>query len=270
VVTVLPESHQALLYDKTRGTHVLAEVGATVGEYKVEEITAQDITLSTHGRDLVLTAPGSTPPPPAARSAPPAATAGDDPLDPYVATTGTDAAPIDPYEEPEPEVRTAIAPKPILAGEGGVRVSSAANPAAISPAVPSAAPAAPAPESAMPGPTASTKPIEHTVLLDATSDPAVVIPRADLDRALADFGALAASVRGTFGTTGVRLDMVAGGSLFAQAGLRTGDVITAVNGKPLRVLDDAAELYAQAASARAVTLQVVRGSKPLTLRVSFR
>ena len=58
--------------------------------------------------------------------------------------------------------------------------------------------------------------------------------------------------------------------MFARAGLRAGDVITAVDGKPMRGLDDAAELYAQASSLRAVSLQVVRGGKPVTLRVSIQ
>ena len=55
-----------------------------------------------------------------------------------------------------------------------------------------------------------------------------------------------------------------------RAGLRAGDVITAVDGAPLRSLDDAANLYAAAASLRAVSVQVVRAGAPLTLRVAIQ
>ena len=38
VVRVMPESHQALLFDRNRGTHVLADVGSVIGTYTVMEI----------------------------------------------------------------------------------------------------------------------------------------------------------------------------------------------------------------------------------------
>jgi serine protease DegQ len=94
-----------------------------------------------------------------------------------------------------------------------------------------------------------------------------VLARREVDAALADFGALAAAFRASFTPAGVRVDSVQDGSLFAKAGLRAGDVIASVEGRPLRSLDDVAALYARAGSLRTVTAQVVRGGKPLTLRV---
>ena len=52
-------NHQALLFDKNRGTHVLAEVGSQVEGYQVEDITDDTVTLSANGTQLVLAAPGA-------------------------------------------------------------------------------------------------------------------------------------------------------------------------------------------------------------------
>jgi len=97
-----------------------------------------------------------------------------------------------------------------------------------------------------------------------------VLPRGDVRAALGNFGTLAGSIHGAFTPTGVRVDSVASGSLFAKAGLRGGDVIASVDGVPLRSLDDAADLYARAASARNVSVAIVRGGKPVTLRVAIQ
>lgn len=61
VVKLLPESHQALLFDRNRGTHVLAEVGGTIDGYKVEDIDDDEVTLSVDGKEIVLTAPAPDP-----------------------------------------------------------------------------------------------------------------------------------------------------------------------------------------------------------------
>src|SRR4051812_25197793 len=57
VVRVMPESHQALLFDKSRGTHVLAEVGGKIDGYAVEDIDDDQVTLLQGGRQIVLAAP---------------------------------------------------------------------------------------------------------------------------------------------------------------------------------------------------------------------
>src|SRR3954470_12249722 len=57
VVRVMPESHQALLFDKDRGTHVLAELGGTVGDYTVEDIDDDEVILSSNGKEIVLAVP---------------------------------------------------------------------------------------------------------------------------------------------------------------------------------------------------------------------
>ena len=57
VVRVMPESHQALLVDRARATHVLAEVGGQLDGYTVEDIDDDAVTLSRDGRQIVLVAP---------------------------------------------------------------------------------------------------------------------------------------------------------------------------------------------------------------------
>jgi S1-C subfamily serine protease len=93
------------------------------------------------------------------------------------------------------------------------------------------------------------------------------ISRSDLDSALADFARLTAGVRGSFSANGVVIDSVGDGTIFQRAGLRAGDVVTSVDGVRLRTLDDAANLYARASTARVMTAQVVRAGKPITLHV---
>src|SRR5262249_51665671 len=129
-----------------------------------------------------------------------------------------------------PPVRVVEAP-PAAAGEhvptpgAEVRVASAATAAA-----PTAAPDAAAP---------------------------ATISRGDLDHALGNFAALTAAVRARFSAAGVVVDSVGDGTIFQRAGLRAGDVIASVDGAPLRSLDDAANLYARAATAKLITAQVM-------------
>jgi len=441
VVRVMPESHQALLYDRSRATHVLAEVGGQVSGYIVDDIDEESVTLRRGRQQIVLAAPPraaprsdagspSVRPPaaigqpaappvrssaatgapaaptahpatteapaaptahpatteaPAAPTAHPATTeapaaptahpatvdastspaarpvttdaragAEPSPQDPYVSAPASDAAsaPADPYADPpvrsvespdapsptgdgataaesgEPGVRVAHAPgtpgvppaAAVVPGDGGVRVAqapsarssggeSAAAPADASggPPVrvveaPSAAAASPAttapPATASPAatappatasPAATAPPASASAATTPTADVRVAsaataaapaapdaaaapatISRVELDRALANFAALTAAVRARFSAAGVVVDSVGDGTIFQRAGLRAGDVIASVDGAPLRSLDDAANVYARAATAKAITAQVMRGGKPVTLRVAIR
>lgn len=98
----------------------------------------------------------------------------------------------------------------------------------------------------------------------------VTLSRGDVDHALADFAKLTIAVRGSFTATGARVDGVGDGTIFQRIGLRAGDVIASVDGVPLRTLDDAANLYARAGSAKALTAQIVRNGAPITLRVAIQ
>jgi type II secretory pathway component PulC len=301
VVRILPESNQALVFDKNRGTHVLAEVGSTIAGFTVESIDEDEVTLVSNGKELVLSAPETSTSAsvkrslreeraaPAKKIEAPADPYADAPADPY-ATDGD--APIDPYAEPK--VREVAAPTPIVAGEGGVRVAEANEPSDpygddLGPAprrVPAApiidagpapsvkhkadpswmSPAGPAPAA----PVASAPETPSDPYGEAPAAPVItptVLSRSELNVALADFGKLASLLRGSFTAQGARLDVVAENSVFAKAGLRSGDVVTAVDNVPLRSIDDAADLYVRASATRAANIQVLRAGKPHTFRV---
>jgi S1-C subfamily serine protease len=101
--------------------------------------------------------------------------------------------------------------------------------------------------------------------------PAVAtISRKEFNAALADFGALSTSIDASFTAQGLAVAKVAPGSVFAKAGLQAGDTITAVDGKPLRTLDDAANLYARAGSIKNASVTVSRDGKSQTLRVAIQ
>ncbi|CAN5921996.1 hypothetical protein BH11MYX3_BH11MYX3_30690 [soil metagenome] len=316
VVKLLPESHQALLFDKIRGTHVLAEVGGTVDGYRVVDIDEDEVTLSAeNGREIILAAPAAEPSPrpqPArravARTAP--AATGTAPQDPYAAAPAADA-PVDPYAEAP--VRTVAAPSP--AGDPYAEVPAApstnTNPPAwvasadpttgeigdpyaeVTPPPPAAKKpvrtAAPVTGFEPPGTTPATRAPAAPVVAPATALPALpaspevvddapaappapvitptVLSRSELNVALGDFNKLSGMIRGTFTPNGARLDVVAASSVFAKAGLRPGDIVTAVDNKPLRSIDDAAELYVRASATRAANIQLLRGGQPMTVRV---
>jgi 2-oxoglutarate dehydrogenase E2 component (dihydrolipoamide succinyltransferase) len=370
VVRVLAESHQALLYDKIRGTHVLAEVGGTVGGYEVVEIADDEVTLYANGREFVLAAPAELPAPKPTRA--PAKAKVTAPMDPYQdAGQNADGGPQDPYAETpvravsaapvitsdpyaDPAVRSVSAsPDAGQNADSGAApravppttapavipsspaaeldanpyddapvpsVTAPAKPAAKAPAKPArsvslegflppgtspddaTAAKSPAPAPAAPAPApAATKPgmpadpywVDGQVELppskpvrvvtedapaarEAAPAPAAppapvitptVLSRSELNATIGDFNKLAGVLRGSFTPEGARLDAVAEGSVFAKAGLRRGDIVTAVDGMPLRSIDDAAELYVRAANTKAANIQLVRAGKPMTMRV---
>jgi hypothetical protein len=298
VVRVMAETHQALLFDKTKGIHVLAEVGKTVDGFTVDDIDDDTVTLTAEtGAQIVLAAPDPSwrrhraaaeddeaRPARPARKAKDAAKDDAAPVDPYAPAAAPMTGPEDPYgEAPVRAVEAPDAPTvaaPITAGEGGVRTAEAPAKSAPAPTA-TPTPATPAP-AATPTPTATPTPAPtpdpNAAALAAalTGSPApaadapLVLARADVNAAIGNFAALAGSIRGSFTPTGAKLDSVAAGSLFAKAGLRAGDTIVAVDNHPLRSIDDAADVYARSGSAKLVTMQILRAGKPVTLRVAIQ
>ncbi|HTL35162.1 MAG TPA: PDZ domain-containing protein [Kofleriaceae bacterium] len=307
VVRMLPETRQVLLFDKTKGTHVVAEVGQDVEGYLVDDIDDDEVTLvAPSGAEIILTAPDMTW---RRRQAEKNAKA--------KAPAAADAAPEDPYADPAtPATATA---SPIVAGADGVRVASAtgatvtpdAEPAPADPygdpgvaaffeAVGATPPAASSPSATPSGSPATTKAPAASKPTTSSSDGAALgaaltgspapasapsasssatgtagpttatIKRSDIDLALGNFAATAATFKATFTAQGLRFDDVVTESLIARVGLQKGDVITTVDGQPLRSLDDAANLYARLPTARGSTIQVLRAGKPMTLRIAIQ
>jgi membrane-associated protease RseP (regulator of RpoE activity) len=301
VVRMLPESKQVLLFDKNRGTHVVAEVGQDVDGYIVDEIADDEVTLvAGTGAEIILTAPDMTWRRKAAErraTAHKAVAAGDAPA------AAPAMAPIDPYADADALATTAA---PIAAGDGGVRVTSATGAPVAAPADPyapadayapgvaeladalgaaptasptPAAPAAPAPKadakvdaasSLAAAATGSPAPAAAAAISPNAPAPGVTVSRSDIDTALADFGATAVTVDAAFVADGLRFDQIAKGTILAKIGLEKGDVLTAVDNQPLHSLDDAANLYARAGTAKTATLHVLRAGKPTTLKVTIR
>jgi PDZ domain len=295
VVRVLTETHQALLFDKTKGTHVLVEIGQELDGFKVDDIDEDTVTLTPieGGAQVVLAGPdpswrrhadGRD----AGRATKPAVA----PEDPYAA-----AAPIDPYGADEvPPVEA-----PIAAGDGGVRTVTAPSSTPVAPRTVSAAtgelafsppaPTAPIVDtssasnwSTLPAPDTAPTPaaITHAAApkppatITSSDDAPTLLPlptmlsKSDVAAALSNFGALAGSMRGSFTPAGAKIDSVAPDSLLAKAGLRPGDVITSINNQPLRSLDDAANLYARAGSMKVATIVFQRAGRPLMLRLAIQ
>jgi type II secretory pathway component PulC len=314
VVKLMPESHQALLFDKIRGTHVLADVGSVIGTYTVMEIGEDEVILSSAGRELVLPAPEPAPAPrsPARTAAPadpydllapPVPGGPDDPYAPDVDAAPSSVPMVNPYDE-------AALDAALKAGAGNARVAAAPDAVTITemevdPYAEPAPVAAPttieADPYAEPAPAPAVKPAARPLAKDPAveafveangqvivktqdqepvaapapkpakaREPATTLSRTEVNTALGDFGLLTASVRGAFTPEGARIDTVAQGSVFAKAGLKNGDLITAVDGKPLKSIDDAADLYIRAGSARTAKVALLRDGKPMTLRLAIQ
>src|SRR6202012_4236099 len=66
VVKTMPDSHQALLYDKVRNTHVLVEVGKTGDGFTVTDVDDDEVTMTGDNTSVILAAPAPAPAPKAA------------------------------------------------------------------------------------------------------------------------------------------------------------------------------------------------------------
>lgn len=239
LVRIITDTHQALLFDKPRGTHVLVDAGDAVGGYDVVEIDDDQVVLSKAGsnREFVLiagdeAAPTSRvvdpypvlPPPPPGKITFSAIML----LDPYPDDV------LDPY------------------GSNGFREVQAPDP--------EPAPAPPPQEVAPPEEEAPPPP---------PREQSVSVSRAVLDAELGDFDAIAADVTMVLSDDGVVLERVAQGSFFHRMGLRDGDLVTSVDGTVIHGLDDASAVYVRLAKSKKFVVEVTRAGAPLTLRYAI-
>jgi serine protease Do len=96
------------------------------------------------------------------------------------------------------------------------------------------------------------------------------LSKKEVNLALNDFAQLAASVDGSFTAKGLTIEKLGASSVFTKAGLQVGDTVTAIDGKPLKTIDDAADLYARAGSMTRASVQILRAGKPQTLRIAIQ
>lgn len=291
VVKLLPESEQALLFDTRRNRHVLVEVGETVGDYTVSAIGADEVTLV--GKDMPVEIALFAPEAKKAKKAPVAKAP--KPADPYAAEEPVATAEPAPAEAPADPYADDEAAAPLVEGEDEPRVASADPEHAAERAVENTIRATqwgsskPHAERSkeIDGTKSTTSPFAN-MSADAAkpsdevanagvekqpetkADGPTSLSKKEVNAALTDFAKLAASIDGSFGANGLVLEKVQAGSVFAKAGLQVGDVVTSIDGKPLKSIDDAADLYARAGGMKSATVQIVRAGAPKTLRIAIQ
>lgn len=260
VVKLLPETGQALVYDHDRRAHVLVTEGDTVGGFAVVEVDEDHLVVSREGRELVLVADPRAPQPTSPVSPP------TPPIDPYAPVTGPAAPtsglrPIDPYAPPTP--REVLAPAGQRESLRGAAVVDPYAPPRSSEPMTVIAPEKAAPLKATPAPGSPSAP-------EAIRGDVMAVKRTELESAVADFSRLGKDIGFTKLPRGVKLGTIATTSYFWKLGLRGGDIVTAIDGKPLRTLDDAAAAYVKLGSAQKLAVDVERGNARGTLRFTLK
>jgi hypothetical protein len=280
VVQVFADTQQALVLNQDTGKHVVVGEGDKVGRWEVVEIGEDSVVVRAGGRELVLVAPATGP----TSSGPTASAPGDQPealrpktglLDPYAGTApaARPGGPVDPYAAAPSvgggaEVREVLAPTPQRAGAGPVDPYAPARPT-VGPTV--ATPTVATPTVATPTvatPTVATPPAPAGP--EAIRVESLTIKKAELSAALADFDRLAKELGFARTPRGVRLATVPTSSYVWRLGLRPGDVVTAIDGAPLRTLDDAAAAYVRLGSAKKLTIAIERAGATGTLRFALQ
>lgn len=113
--------------------------------------------------------------------------------------------------------------------------------------------------------------------IKCSSDTVCTVDRAFMDQLLANPGQLITQGKAmpydSKGLKGFRLSSVRQGTIPKMLGLRTGDVITAVNGQPLGSIDGAMKLYTKLRRASHLTFEVTRNRggerTPITLQIDI-
>jgi type II secretory pathway component PulC len=253
LVRILPETHQALLLDKTRGKHVLVDAGEQVGGYEVVEIDADMVVLARPGdaREFVLVAGAATP---TARLA-----------DPYAMpdAAAPETAPASKTKLPNGNLIDPYAGILDPYGNDGVQEVQAPPGQRAS----EEPPKPPAPSGAK-----KTSPTKVETPAPAAIEPprtAFSVSRKELDSALSDFSKIGKQVTMSIVDGGVAMKRVAPDSFFHAMGLRDGDLVRKVDGTALKSLDDAARVYARLGKAKRFEVSIDRAGEPLTLRYTI-
>lgn len=96
------------------------------------------------------------------------------------------------------------------------------------------------------------------------------INREDLNERIADLQALASEISAEVyqvegAQQGYRLQAGSGSELLGQLGLKSGDILTEVNGMPLNSAGDAMQAYTKAKNEEMIQIQFIRDGKPQTV-----
>ncbi len=309
VLKVMPATQQAVVLDREHNTQVQVEIGDNLGDFQVIDVDEDEVVLWRDGREVVLPFDPAAIAPPAspAPGATPRPTGGAPSLlDPYGSSGLVSApGPLDPYASAAPP-RVVSATNPGSPLDPYATVVSATAPATpgAAPVVSATAPAGPA----IPGaphevlaPPDQRASLQGAEVLDPYAEPKVVpapagaepikgvpapqseaaraleiraeplpVQRAQLVAAVASFDKLAKDHGFVRTGRGVRITRVDVDSYAYGLGLRAGDLITAIDGAPLRGLDDAAAAYVGLDTAAQLRLDIERGSARGTLRFTLK
>lgn len=105
----------------------------------------------------------------------------------------------------------------------------------------------------------------------STGSNAYALSRQELNSVLQDPRQMAFTGRiGAAATGGVRVDDAPGGSLLDKLGIKTGDIITGLNGQPVNSPGDLARLYQQFGTLTSIRAEVVRGGTPVMLSYTIQ
>ena len=75
---------------------------------------------------------------------------------------------------------------------------------------------------------------------------------------------------GVAATGGVRVEDAPGGSLLDKLGIKTGDIVTGLNGQPVNSPGDLARLYQQFGTLTSIRAEVIRGGAPVMLSYTIQ
>ena len=282
VLEVYGETQQALVLDKQTGRHVVVSEGERIGKYQIIEIGDDQVVVQQGAREIVLVAETPT----ASVVAP--APVNWALLDPYSPTLIDDVSGLlDPYApvmitapsaprlgviDAHALVREVLAPSQQRAstidpyGATPPLEAVPVGPAPVGPAPVVLVPVVPVPAPVVPVPApAPVAPAVETIRAAELG-----LQRGELSAALADFDRLHKDLGFLRTGRGVQLTTVPAASYAHRLGLRAGDVITAIDGAPIRSLDDAAGVYVRLLSAKKLAVEVDRGSTHGTLKFALK
>lgn len=162
-----------------------------------------------------------------------------------------------------------IYPRFIVVSRDGVREEVALDEFALAgaekkPTQPRAVSQAVAPVQTPPAPT--SEPFNLSVSVSQAKANEFSFSRRELHQALQDPGGLAKLGAIEVARKGVKITQAPSGSLTHKLGLKEGDVVTRVNGRPVSSNDDLLKLYRQFPSVTHVALAGSRDGKPMTWR----
>jgi general secretion pathway protein C len=103
----------------------------------------------------------------------------------------------------------------------------------------------------------------------------IVVSRKDVESSLKNINELMTQVRirphfRDGKADGLSISRIRRDSIFTKLGLRNGDVVQGINGKPIASPDDVMELYEQLNSGAPMSLQINRRNQPRTINYRFR